>query len=332
MQELEALIEGFGSLARVRKVAEARYKDKVYPLHSITLGSRNPEAPVVGYFAGVHGLEKIGSEVVLSYMRTLLEYTRWDKHFQQRLEHSRLVFMPLVNPVGIVMRTRSNGNGVDLMRNSPLNAEKLDGAFYRGHRYTPMLPYYRGPEGVEMEVESKALLEVVQTELAKSKLLLTVDVHSGFGAKDRFWFPYAHSRKPFPHLAEAFALKELFDRTYSHHVYAFEPMSRQYTIHGDLWDYAYEENRKRSDPGFFMPFCLEMGSWSWLRKNPLQIFNKHGVFHPTLPHRRSRILRRHVFLFDFLQRASMAPEAWLKLPAEKMAENRKKAMELWYAD
>jgi hypothetical protein len=332
LSELEALIEGFGSRARVTEVAEVHYREKSYPLHCVALGSTKPEAPVVGFFAGAHGLEKIGSEVVLSYMRTLLELMRWDNQFQQRLEHSRLVFMPLVNPVGIVNRTRSNGNGVDLIRNSPLDGEEGGGPFYRGHRLTPSLPWYRGPIGAEMEVEVKALQKVVEEELAKSKTVLTVDVHSGFGAQDRFWFPYAHSRRPFPYLAEAYALKTLLDQTYRHHFYAFEPMSRQYTIHGDPWDYIFEENRKRPGHGFYIPFCLEMGSWSWLKKNPLQLFNKDGVFHPTLPHRRSRILRRHLNLFDFLHRAVLSSDAWLVQSSAQREANNKAAMELWYAD
>jgi hypothetical protein len=161
-------------------------------------------------------------------------------------------------------------------------------------------------------------------------VLLTVDVHSGFGAKDRFWFPYAHSRQPFPYLAEAYALKKLMDQTYRHHFYAFEPMSRQYTIHGDPWDYMFEKNRQRPNPNFFMPFTLEMGSWSWLKKNPLQIFNRDGVFHPTLPHRRSRILRRHLNLFDFLHRAVMSSDAWLKQGKSERDQNHQEAMELWY--
>ena len=330
MTELESLIEGFGSLARVSKVAEVQHRDKSYPIHCLTLGSKNPEAPTVGFFAGVHGLEKIGSEVVLAYMRTLLELMRWDKVFLQRLEHTRLIFMPLLNPVGIVNRTRSNGNGIDLMRNAPLDAEEKGGPFYRGHRMGPSLPWYRGVAGQEMEVEVKALLEVVQKELAQSKLLLTIDVHSGFGARDRFWFPYSHTRRPFPYLPEAYALKELFDSTYRHHFYEVEPMSRQYTIHGDPWDHMFEQNLRRPDHGFFIPFCLEMGSWSWLKKNPLQVFQKGGVFNPMLPHRRSRILRRHLNLFDFLHRAVLSPEAWMKPTDKVRAENLSKAMEMWY--
>lgn len=330
MTEMESLIESFGSRARVRVVAHVEYKDKSYPLHSLVLGSQDPKAPAVGFFAGAHGLEKIGSEVVLAYLRILLELLSWDRQFQQRLERSRLVFMPLINPVGIVNRTRSNGNGVDLIRNSPLDGDEAGGPFYRGHRVSPRIPWYRGVAGAEMEIETKAMMEVVQKELLTSTHSIAIDVHSGFGARDRFWFPYAHSRRPFPDLAEAYALKQLFDRSYPHHFYAFEPMSRQYTIHGDPWDYFYEQNRQRAGHGFFLPFTLEMGSWAWMRKNPMQIFSKNGAFDPVLPHRRSRILRRHVGLFDFMHRAVLSPEVWLQQDDSARVSNRHRAMELWY--
>lgn len=330
MTDLEGLIESFGVRARKRVVAEVHHKDKSYPLYCLSVGSPDPEAPSVGYFAGAHGLEKIGSEVLLAYMHTLLELMRWDRNFQDRLKHSRLVFMPIVNPVGIVHRTRSNGNGVDLIRNSPLDAEQPGGGFYRGHRFSPRIPYYRGPANAEMEVETKALMDVVSSELLVSRISIAVDIHSGFGATDRFWFPYAHTRRPFPFLPEAFRLKALFDQTYPHHFYAFEPMSRQYTVHGDPWDYLFEQNRKQNSPGFFMPFTLEMGSWTWLKKNPLQILSKDGVFNPILPHRRKRMLRRHLNLFDFLHRAILSPDAWLYQSELARQENMKKALKLWY--
>lgn len=330
LASLEALISGFGARARTRVVAEVHYKEKSYPLHSVVLGSTDPQAPAIGFFAGSHGLEKIGSEVVISYMVTLLQLLRWDRTFQERLKYSRLVFMPLINPVGIVHRTRSNGNGIDLMRNSPLNAEGKMGLLYPGHRFSPQLPWYRGIEGAEMEVETKALLDVVDKELLTSRLALSVDVHSGFGAMDRFWFPYAHSRKPFPYLPEAYALKGLLDQTYPHHFYKFEPMSKQYTIHGDPWDHILLESRNKPGHGLFIPFTLEMGSWMWLKKNPLQIFSKGGVFDPVKPHRRNRILRRHLNLFDFLHRSALSPEAWLYQTDAVRSENMQRAMKLWY--
>lgn len=330
MEDLESLIRSFGDSARVRVVARVKDGDKEYPLHSVALGSPDPKAPVIGYFGGVHGLEKIGSEVVLAYMHTLFELLRWDRQFRDRLKYSRLVFMPLVNPVGVVNRTRCNGNGVDLMRNSPLDSDEPGGLFYRGHRRTAALPYYRGAVGSEMEIESKALLEVVEHELLTSHVAVAVDVHSGFGNKDQLWFPYAHSKQEFPYIAEAYAFKNLFDQTYPHHFYKIEPVSRNYTIHGDLWDYIFLENRKRPNHHFFLPFTLEMGSWTWLKKNPLQVFHKYGIFHPVAPHRMRRILRRHLNLFDFMHRAILSPEGWLHQSPHERERNHRLARELWY--
>jgi hypothetical protein len=332
MDDLENLIHQFGDLARTRVINEVTANGKTYPLYCVSLGSARPTDPAVGFFGGVHGLEKIGSEVVLSFMRTVLEWIKWDRNYRARFENSRLVFMPIVNPVGIVNRTRSNGNGVDLMRNSPLDAIENDKtSIYRGHRISAKLPWYRGPEGQKLEIEAQAIKEVVETELLTSPLSLAVDVHSGFGARDRCWFPYAHTRKPFPYLSEAYGLKRLYDRTYPHHFYSFEPVSRQYTIHGDLWDYIFEENRARARHGFFIPLTLEMGSWAWLRKNPFQIFLRGGIFHPIKPHRRNRILRRHLNLFDFLHRAVLSPEAWRPSDQLQTSEFERHAKELWYA-
>jgi hypothetical protein len=337
MDDMEDLMrqfaEHFSDKVETRVVREVTHGDKTYPIHALTIGSARPTDPAVGFFGGVHGLEKIGSEVVLAFMHTVLEQIKWDRNYRARFENSRLVFMPLINPVGIVNRTRSNGNGVDLMRNSPLSGQEQNGlaAFYGGHRFTPKLPWYRGPEGAEMEVEALAVKEVVEKELFTSPISMAIDVHSGFGARDRCWFPYAHSKDPFPYLSEAYGLKKLFDRTYAHHFYAFEPTSRQYTIHGDLWDYLFLENRKKSHYGFFIPFTLEMGSWAWLRKNPLQILSRDGIFHPMKAHRRTRILRRHINLFDFLHRAVLSPDAWRPIDQAQNDQFGKDARELWYA-
>ncbi len=330
MDELEWLIDQFGSQARARVVETVHLKEREFPLYLVELGSQRREDPVVGFFGGVHGLEKIGSEVILAYMRTVLELLKWDNGFRSRLERTRLLFMPIINPVGIVLRSRANGNGVDLMRNSPVEAEDPGGPIYRGHRLSPRLPWYRGALNAPMELEAQALCRVVKEEMFPSRLAVAVDVHSGFGARDRLWFPFGHSRKPFPHLAETYSLKELFDGTYPHHFYVIEPTSRQYTIFGDLWDHLYLEHQKvRGDASFF-PWTLEMGSWMWLRKNPTQIFSRFGVFHPVKPHRRQRILRRHNNLFDFLHRAVMAPEAWLQFTDEDRERKRKAALALWY--
>jgi hypothetical protein len=258
----------------------------------------------------------------------------WDETFHRRLERSRLVFMPLVNPVGMYHMWRANGSGVDLMRNAPVEAEETPAFLLGGHQLSPWLPWYRGAKiGAEhMEAEAKALCDFVAREVFPSRLALTVDMHSGFGSVDRLWFPYAKSKRPPRDIAEIIALKHLFDRTYPNHFYRIEPQARQYTTHGDLWDWLYERKLSEIQQGLFIPWTLELGSWLWLKKNPRQMFSSLGAFNPVMPHRLQRILRRHITLFDFLHRAILSPMAWTKLDQENHLELKRRAWDLWYKE
>lgn len=329
LAQLETIIAQLGERAQVETLARIHFQGREFPIYSIMLGSMRSDVPVLGFFGGVHGLEKIGSEVILSYLQTIVQLLDWDEEFNQRLEKSRLVFVPIVNPVGVFQGTRSNGNGVDLMRNAPVEGcgnTKL----YSGHRLSPKLPWYRG-NGLEMEIESQALCRVVEHHLFNAPLSLALDLHSGFGIQDRLWFPYASKKEPFPNIGEAYALKTLFDRCYPNHFYRIEPMSEEYVINGDLWDYLYNSFMQTQDHGLFVPLTLEMGSWLWLRKSPWHLFQRHGLFHPLLPHRHQRILRRHFTLFDFLYRSLLYPSRWATLNPERLEFNQQQAIRFWYA-
>lgn len=334
MIELEKLIKKYDHLLKVEVIDQVEYKKERYPLYVLRLGSEKPLDPSIGFFGGVHGLEKIGSEVVISYLSTVLKTLEWDEMFQERLKRSRMVFFPIVNPVGVLNISRGNGNGVDLMRNSPLDGDEKSGPIYRGHRLSNKIPWYRGLEGAEMQTESKALIATAEKYLLSSKASLSVDVHSGFGAKDRLWFPFAHSRKPFPLLSEVHAFKTLFDETFPHHFYEIEPVSRQYTINGDLWDYVFINHleKLKNEGRFFIPWTLEMGSWLWLKKNPAQIFTKFGAFHPMQPHRYHRILRRHLNMFDFFHRCLINFERWTNLKETEWHRHSRMAQDLWYPE
>lgn len=61
----------------------------------------------------------------------------------------------------------------------------------------------------------------------------------------------------------------------------------------------------------FLPMTLEMGSWLWIRKNPRQLFTRHGIFNPIKEHRIRRVLRRHATLLEFLTRAAFGAQRWL---------------------
>ncbi len=328
--QLENIIDQLGDRARVEVIERITYKNQTFPIYCIVFGSLRPDVPVLAYFGGVHGLEKIGSEVILSYLQTIVHLLDWDKEFAARLESSRLVFVPIVNPVGVYRGTRCNGAGVDLMRNAPIEgigATKL----YSGHRLSPLLPWYRG-DATQMEKESQALCRVINQYLFEAPVSIAIDLHSGFGIRDRLWFPYASSKKPLPSLAETYAWKQLFDRCYPHHFYKIEPMSQEYVISGDLWDYLYDDFLKRNGGRkLFLPLTLEMGSWLWLRKSPLNLFQRHGLFHPLSPHRQQRILRRHITLFDFLYRSLLYPKSWAYLDQTSKVEFIEQAKALWYA-
>jgi hypothetical protein len=78
----------------------------------------------------------------------------------------------------------------------------------------------------------------------------------------------------------------------------------------------------------FLPLTLEIGSWRWIRKNPLQLRQSLGLFHPIKPHRINRVLRSHLVLMDFLLHAAMSYEKWLNQSHTLVMEQ--KALDLWY--
>jgi hypothetical protein len=165
-----------------------------------------------------------------------------------------------------------------------------------------------------MEIESQALCDFVEEQMFESESALAVDVHSGFGVIDRLWYPFARSREPFPRQKEVESLGHLLSKSYPNHVYQIEPQSLTYTTHGDLWDHLFDKHYSiHGNVGpLFIPWTLEMGSWMWVRKNPLQLFSAFGRFNPIKIHRYRRILRRHIPLFDFLVRAVKNYRTWIK--------------------
>lgn len=329
LDALERVIElGASSLESRVACQVSMPRGRAYPVHVICLGNPDPQVPGVGYFGGVHGLERIGAEVVVAYLHSLVMRLQWDSSLHRQLETVRLVFMPIVNPGGMALGTRANPHGVDLMRNAPVNAHEPVPFLVGGQRISSGLPWYRGAQGRAMEIENQALCEVVHAELLTRDFSVSVDCHSGFGARDRVWFPYAYKRAPMAHLAEMQALKHIFVQSNSHHRYVIEPQSLQYLAHGDVWDHLYLQSCAQSQR-IFLPLTLEMGSWLWVKKNPRQLFSRHGIFNPLIVHRQQRVLRQHQLLLDFLSRAACGHRLWLPTP-ETRAQHHAQALQDWY--
>ena len=224
---LEQLIEDYGDGLSVHQLGKVAVEDRDFPLYAVSLGNPAPDIPVIGFFGGVHGIECIGTRVLLSFLASVLERRRWDSLLNTQLESVRMVFMPLVNPGGMWLRRRSNPHGVDLMRNSPVDCAGKATFLIGGQRISPNLPWYRGSANSSMELESAAICQVVREILLPRSFSIALDCHSGFGMRDRIWFPFAYSKAPIPHVADVFALKNLFFRAYPHHDYTFEPQSHQ---------------------------------------------------------------------------------------------------------
>lgn len=316
LDTLRELLHTSEGVFDVETVCEARGAGHVFPVYLASIGSQDPTAPAIGLFGGVHGLERIGTQLLLDYMRALVKRLAWDELLHVQLRSMRIYLMPIVNPAGMWAGHRANPNGVDLMRNAPQDADARVPFLAGGQRIGSWLPWYRGRLGAGMEAESAGLLRTVEERLLSRPLSFAVDCHSGYGWRDSIWFPYARTARPMAHQPEMFAIKTMFEQAFPHHGYAFEPQSHQYLAHGDLWDYAYD----RTPTGnIFLPMTLELGSWLWIRKNPRQLFSRDGIFNPIKPHRTARVLRRHVSLFDFLTRAAFAPQGWLPTGAKRQA-------------
>lgn len=330
LHELARIVDSASPHLTVRTVCEVSSDHQKFPVYSLCLGNSDPKVPAVGFFAGIHGLERIGTQVLLTYLQSLLARLEWDDLLHQQLAAVRLVFMPLINPGGMSLGTRCNPNGIDLMRNAPVDALEKVPFLLSGQRISSRLPWYRGAISAPMEMESQAVCDVVETEILPHDFSLTLDCHSGFGVRDRIWFPHAHTVVPIPHLAEVHALESLFDQTYPNHNYLFEPQSRQYLTHGDLWDHLYLRATDKSSR-IFLPLTLEMGSWLWIKKSPRQLLSRLGIFNPLAAHRQQRVLRRHMLWLDFLTRAASGHAHWLPTGHARV-QHEQAAHGRWYPD
>jgi len=314
LDELERIVEASRGRLEATVVAQVSDGEDRFPLYALGLGTRSAQAPAVGLFAGVHGLERVGTHVVLAFLASLVARLARDEAFERLLDEVRLVFMPLINPAGMHRRTRSNANGVDLMRNAPLDSRERVAFLLGGQRVSRRLPWYRGDAGAPLEPESEALCRLVREELLSRPVSFALDCHSGFGLRDRIWFPYAHTRQPFVHLAEVHALVTLFCESQPRNPYLFEPQSRRYLAHGDLWDYLSAE---AGNGRVFLPLTLEMGSWRWVRKSPRQLLSRLGFFNPLSLARLERVRNNHLPWLYFLCHAARTCRQWLPTGANR---------------
>lgn len=307
-------------------LANIKHKAQSFPLYALHVGTKDPNAPTLFLTGSIHGVERIGSQIILAFLENLLKRTAWDVHLNDRLSRMNIISIPVINPWGVHLKTRSNGNGVDLMRNSPIQAKNPKYQLYAGHAFSNKLPWYRGNPN-QMEHELIAVSEFILERSKNARSSIILDLHSGFGTRDRLWFPFAHSSQPPDNLHEYYLLYRLFRKSYpQYELYQFEPQWHQYTTHGDFWDWMYQQHFAQSST-HFLPITLELGSWLWVKKNPWQLMRFSELFHPTKPHRVKRVQRRHNPLLNYLIQV-LDNDLFPKIDNEK--ELTEKALKLWY--
>ncbi|WAJ69118.1 M14 family zinc carboxypeptidase [Catenovulum adriaticum] len=329
LKQIEYLIDTSNGHLSHEIISHVTYQDINLPIYALKLGASDANLPCLCFVGGVHGLERIGTQVILAFLESLLGRLSWDLSLNDLLKHLTILFIPLVNPVGVALHKRSNGNGVDLMRNAPIESTEATSFLVGGHRISSSLPWYRGKYGLKCETETLALTNYIQQHCFNRKFSVVLDCHSGFGLHDRIWFPYAKSKlKPIHHIGEMYHIRDLLFQAYPYQNYIFEPQSLHYLCHGDIWDFLYDESLKLNT--IFLPLTLEMGSWRWVRKNPAQLLKSLGLFHPIKPHRVKRVLRSHLVLMEFLMRLTVSYESWLD--DGKSFNMAQKATQLWYGN
>ena len=75
IKELERLIDEGQPHLQARIACTVRVGNQQLPVHAITLGNPSPKVPAVGFFGGVHGLERVGADVVLAVGTRLQDFT-----------------------------------------------------------------------------------------------------------------------------------------------------------------------------------------------------------------------------------------------------------------
>ena len=111
LDELQALADAAPAGCRVREAGAITLSGHRLPLPVFLLGDADPALPGFAVVAGVHGLERIGVEVALAFLRSLLARLAWDEALHQLLARLHVVLMPVINPGGLLRGTRANPAG-----------------------------------------------------------------------------------------------------------------------------------------------------------------------------------------------------------------------------
>ncbi|MBN1114608.1 MAG: alpha/beta fold hydrolase [Oligoflexia bacterium] len=273
------------------------HKNYKTPVHAFFISHKpQKELPTVALFACFHGVEWIGSSVLINFINHFLNAMEWDEGLRELVRHINLCGIPIVNPVGRIENTRTNGNNIDLMRNSPVSSGNSS-FMLGGQEISPMLPWYMGES---LQPENKVTIDFLDKYVFPSDFKITMDIHSGFVNRSRIWIPYASGKKLPPKEEELFnKTKNHLDKIYRYHLYEYEKQTDVYRTHGDFWDYNLDRHAQ-GGRGIYLPFTLEISSLQWSLRSFLIHWKFENLFNPLKENERNSEYIKHLHLMYFL--------------------------------
>ena len=105
------------TLSKISIIGTSLSNRAIYAFEVSTNTATHQNKPVVNFNAAMHGNENCGTELTLYMMSYLLDNYSIDSRVTNIVNNTEIYFVPSVNPDGLVNRTRTNTNGVDINRN-----------------------------------------------------------------------------------------------------------------------------------------------------------------------------------------------------------------------
>ncbi len=297
--QLKRLEKMFGDIIIMEKLGEVEHKGYRSQIDAFFISHKpRPELPTIAFFSCFHGVEWIGSRVLVNFIEHLIREITWDEDIKNITEKVNICGIPIVNPIGKIEHYRSNGNGIDLMRNSPVKAKKAI-PLLGGQRFSRHLPWYMGKG---LEKENEIVIKFLDQYVFPSDFKMSIDIHSAFLRDSRIWIPYASGKELPAKEAEVFLqVKKMLNSIYKYNPYRYEKQESIYKTNGDFWDYNFDRHNELHK-GTYLPLTLEISSWSWSLRNIFRRWSMEALFNPFNIKDSNSEYIKHIMVFDFLIR------------------------------
>ena len=96
LEQVEAILQEDNAMYLHSQIlCRVSHHNDELPVYALTLGNREADVPCVTFVAGVHGLERIGTQVVIAFLEGLLERLKWDRVLAEILQRVRIHFLQI---------------------------------------------------------------------------------------------------------------------------------------------------------------------------------------------------------------------------------------------